>query len=193
MQRTVIAEGVNFHVFAIVAGSVWRRFGGQRYAGLQRGRKYTFEEAWSEDHSNCCQMDVSWGTGKFLTLKTKVPVFSIQPTIQPASSATTSMPISRQNATEATLEQNSSLLSANATRSGARTPGGRALEPCPSQFPSSPALSPQCRFDWLRPALCHSSVGLRLGTRPCASANSQPLQAPEGSWLSLSLGLTPIG
>lgn len=93
-------------------------------------------------------MDVSRGPGKCLTLKTKVPVFPIQPTIQPASFATTSMPISRQNATEATLEQKSSLSPANATRSCARTPGSRALQPRPSQFPGSPALSLYLRPEW---------------------------------------------
>lgn len=36
---------------------------------------------------------VSLSTRKFLTLKTKVPVFSIHPTIQPTSLSTISKPI----------------------------------------------------------------------------------------------------
>lgn len=58
------------------------------------------------------------------------------------------MPISRQNATEATLEQKSPLSPANATRSGARIPGSQELQPRPFQFPGSPALSPYLGPEW---------------------------------------------
>lgn len=137
---------------------------------------------------------VSLMTGNFLTLKTRVPVFSIDPRFSPHHSALFPGPSFRQNATETTLKAKPMVLASNTSCSLASV-GCNDLSLNHWPLPNPPAL-PRVSIPptlggkgvaisgWLSSSLRHPPAHLRLVGRACVGGGrAEPATRLSPHWL----------